>query len=80
MAIVSEAIRADRVLAAVAIDDAILAQANREEIGAAQGMLEAADALVQEATVWQQCDKKASLLFDAINQYRNAWEAAIDLI
>jgi YVTN family beta-propeller protein len=80
LAIVDEAVRADRVLAAVAIDDAILAEVDPEEIGEAQGMLEAADALVKEAAVWQEVDKKASLLFDAINQYRNAWDEAVDLI
>lgn len=80
LAIVDEAVRADRVLAAVAIDDAILAEVDPEEIGEAQGRLEAADALVKEAAVWQEIDKKASLLFDAINQYRNAWDETVDLI
>jgi len=78
LAIVDEAVRADRVLAAVAIDDAILAEIDPEEIGEAQGMLEAADALVKEAAVWQEVDQKASLLHRAINQYHNAWAAALD--
>lgn len=43
-------------------------------------MLEKGDALVKEASVWQELDKKAFLLYDAINQYRNAWQAAVDLI
>ena len=78
LAIVDEAVRADRVLAAVAIDDAILAEVDPETIGEAQGMLEAADALVKEAAVWQEVDKKAPLLHRAINQYHNAWAAALD--
>jgi YVTN family beta-propeller protein len=80
LAVIDEVIRADRVLVAVAIDDAIIAVADPEKIAGAQEMLEKGDALVKEAAVWQQLDKKASLLFDAISQYRNAWEAAIDLI
>ncbi len=80
LAIVDEIIRADRVLVAVAIDDAIVAIANPEKIAEAQEMLEKADALVKQAAVWQQLDKKASLLYDAINQYQKAWEAALDLI
>lgn len=65
---------------AVAIDDAIVAVADPEKIAEAQEMLEKGDALVKEAAVWQQFDKKASMLYDVINQYRNAWEAAVDLI
>lgn len=80
LSIVDEAIRADRVLAAVAINDAIVAAADAEDIGNAQEMLEQADALIKEATVWEQLDRKASLLRSVINQYQNAWEAALDLM
>ena len=80
LAVIDEAVRADRVLVAVAIDDAVVAVADPGKIAEAQEMLEKGDALVKEAAVWQQLDKKASLLSEAISQYRNAWEAAIDLI
>lgn len=80
LTIAHKAVRADRVLVAVAVDDAIVAVADPERIAEAQEMLEKADALVQEAAIWQQVDKKGSLLHEAINQYRNAWEAALDSI
>jgi hypothetical protein len=80
LSIIDEIVRADRVLVAVAIDDAIVSVANPQKIAEAQEMLEKGDALIKEAAVWQQLDKKASLLYDAINQYRNAWKAAVDLI
>ncbi len=76
-AIIDETLRADRVLAAVAIDDAIVAGVDPEDIKKAQEILKKGDALVKEAAVWQQPDKKASLLFDAIGQYQNAWQAAL---
>jgi len=80
LAIVDQAVRADRVLAAVAIDDAIVAGIAPEDIKKAQGILEKGDALVEEAKVRQQLDKKASLLSNAIGQYQNAWQAALDLV
>ena len=80
LAIVDEAVRADRVLAAVAIDDTMLAKANPEKIGEAQGMLEAADALVREAAAWKEIEKKASLFHRAISQYHCAWAAAMNSI
>lgn len=80
LAIVDQAVRADRVLAAVAIDDAIVAGIDPEGIKKAQGILEKGDALVEEAKVRQQLDKKASLLSNAIGQYQNVWQAALDLV
>ncbi len=80
LAIVDEALRADRVLAAVAIDDAILAGAAPEDIARAQEFLEQGDALVKEAGIGQELDRKASLLGGAINQYQKAWETALDLV
>ncbi len=80
LAIVDEVTRADRVLVAVAIDDAIVAGVDSQKISEAQEILEIGDVLVKEAAVWEQLDKKASLLYDAINQYRNAWKATVDLI
>ena len=44
------------------------------------GVLGAARVVDKEISVWQELDKKASLLYDAIKQYRNAWQAAVDLI
>ena len=79
LAVVDEIVRADRVLVAVAIDDAIVAVADAEKIAEAQEMLEGGDALVKEAAVWEQLDKKSSLICEAINQYRTAWNAAADL-
>jgi YVTN family beta-propeller protein len=80
LAVVDETVRADRVLAAVVIDDAILAKADAAGIDRAQEMLKQADALAKEAAVWPQFDKKASVFCDAIDQYRNAWKAALDLV
>jgi YVTN family beta-propeller protein len=76
LAIVDQAVHADRVLAAVAIDDAIVGQKNSETIEQAQALLEKGDALVKEAKVWERMDKKATLLTDAISQYQAAWQAA----
>jgi len=80
LAIISEVVRADRVLAAVAIDDAIVSGIAREDIGKAYGILEEGDALIKEAAVWEELDKKASLLSDAIGLYQSAWGAALDLV
>jgi YVTN family beta-propeller protein len=80
LAIVDEVVRADRVLAAVAIDDAILAKANVAGLDKVQQMLEQADALVKEAAVWPVLDKKALLLQEAIGQYEKAWEATRGLV
>ena len=79
LAVIDEVVRADRVLVAVAIDDAIVAVADAEKIAEAQEMLEEGDALVKEAAVWEQLDKKSALLREAINQYRDAWVVAADL-
>lgn len=80
LTIVDEVVRAGRVLAAVVIDDAILAQADSAGLDQAQKMLEEADALIQEARVWQPIDKKKSLLGEAFGQYQKAWEAALRLV
>ena len=80
LAIIDEAVRADRVLVAVAIDDAIVAVADPEKIAEAQEILENGDALAKQAAAEQGLDSKVSLLQDAISQYRNAWGAAVDLI
>jgi hypothetical protein len=80
LAIADAVVRADRVLVAVAIDDAIVAGADSEEIGKAQEMLEQGDALAKEAALWQDLDRKVDLLDGAINQYRDAWTAAVTLL
>lgn len=80
LTIVDEEVRADRVLAAVAIDDAIMSQANIADLDKAQQELEQADALAKEAAVWPQVDKKASLFRDAIGGYEDAWETARNLV
>ena len=78
LAIVDEAVRAHRVLAAVAIDDAIVGAKPTETIEQAQALLESGNALVKEAKVWDQMDKKAMLLTHAISEYQHAWQAALD--
>jgi len=80
LAIVDEIVRADRVLAAVAIDDAIMAQADPAGLDQAQKLLKEADALAQEAAVWPQLDKKTLLFHEAIGQYKDAWQAAWKLV
>ena len=77
LAIVNEELQADRVLAAVAIDDAIVAQADPKKIEQAQALLENGDSLVTEAKVWELTDKKADLLTNAISEFQNAWQAAL---
>lgn len=79
LAIVDEIVRADRVLAAVVLDDAIVSQADATGLEQAQKMLEEADAMAKEAAVWPQLDKKAILFHDAIGRYKEAWEAAFKL-
>ena len=78
LAIIDVAVRADRVLAAVAIDDAIVGGKNPETIEQAQTLLKNGDALVTEAKVWEQMDKKAALLTQAISEYQNSWQAALN--
>ena len=78
LAVVDEILRADRILAAVAIDDAIVSQKNPETIEQAQTRLRAGDDLVKEAAVWSQMDKKALLMEEAILAFQNAWETALD--
>ena len=80
LAIIDETVRADRVLVAVAIDDAIVAVADTEKISEAQEILETGDALIKQAAVEQGLDGKISLLQNAINQFRNAWRMTVDLI
>jgi len=80
LAIVDEIVRADRVLAAVVIDDAILAQADSAGLDHSQEMLEQADALAKEAAIWPQLDKRTLLFHDALVQYQDAWEAAMKLV
>ena len=80
LAIVDEIVRADRVLAAVVIDDAIVAQADSAGLDQAQEMLVQVDALVKGAGVWPQLEKKTSLLSEAIGQYRETWMAAQALL
>ena len=80
LAIVDEVIRADRVLAAVAIDDAIVAKVNATGIKNAQQMLKQADDLAKQAAAWQQLEKKSSVFCDAIGAYRNAWDTARKLV
>jgi len=79
LAIVDEVVRADRVLAAVVIDDAIVAQADSAGLDGAQKMLEEADALAKEAAVWPVLDRKSTLLQEAIGRYKEAREAALKL-
>jgi YVTN family beta-propeller protein len=78
LAIIDEAVRADRVLAAVAIDDAIVGGTDPETIERAQALLKNGDALVKEAKVWEQMDRKAALLTNAISEYQHAWQAALN--
>ena len=78
LTIIDETLRADRVLVAVAIDDAIVAEADPESIEQAQALMEDGDALVAEAKAWELMDKKAVLLSDAISKYQHAWQAALD--
>jgi YVTN family beta-propeller protein len=78
LSIVDAIIRADRVLAAVVIDDAIVAIADPAKIAEAQEMLEKGDSLVKEASSRQELDQKILLLQSAIDCYSNAWEAALD--
>lgn len=78
LAVTDEAVSADRVLAAVAIDDAIVGGKNSEAIEQAQALLENGDALVTEAKVWELMNKKADLLSNAISEYQKAWQAALD--
>ena len=80
LAIVDEVVRANRVLATVVIDDAIVAQADSAGLDQAQEMLEQADALAKEAAVWPVLDRKSTLLQEAIAQYKKAWEAARKLV
>ncbi|NQV34188.1 MAG: YncE family protein [Phycisphaeraceae bacterium] len=78
LAISDAVVRAHRVLAAVAIDDAIVGAKPTETIEQAQALLENGNALVKEAKVWDQMDKKAMLLTHAISEYQHAWQAALD--
>ena len=78
LAIADEAVRADRVLVAVVIDDAIVAIADPEKIAEAQEMLEKGDSLVKEAALQQQLDQKILLLQSAIDCYGDAWAVALD--
>jgi YVTN family beta-propeller protein len=80
LAIADETVRADRVLAAVAIDDAIMAQAAADALAQAQDIMEQGDVLVKEAGLGPELSRRASLLSDAITQYQNAWEAALVLL
>ncbi|MHC4642279.1 MAG: beta-propeller fold lactonase family protein, partial [Planctomycetota bacterium] len=76
LAITDEVLRADRVLAAVAIDDAIVAGVAPEEIEQAQESLETGDVLVKTAAKEQEPQKKAPLLYRAIKLYQDTWETA----
>lgn len=80
LAIADEIVRADRVLAAVVIDDAIVARADSASLDQAQEMLVQAHALVKEAGVWPVLDRKSALLQEAIAQYQKTWEAARALV
>ena len=78
LAVTDEAVRADRILAAVAVDDAIVSQKDPETIAQAQTLLEDGNGLAKEARLWDQMDKKAALFANAINAYQQAWQAASD--
>lgn len=80
LAIVDEVVRADRVLAAVAIDDALVAKADAAGLDKAQKLLQEADTTAKEAAVWPQLDKKTTLFREAITGYRAAWDAAVKLV
>jgi len=80
LAIIDETVRAGRVLVAVVIDDAIVASTDPEKIAAVHEILKNGDTLTKQAAVAQGLDEKISLLQHAINQYRNAWRAAVNLI
>jgi len=80
LAVVNEVVRADRVLAAVAMDDAIMAQVKAADLDPVQQTLEQGDACARQAAVWPQLEKKASLLHEAISDYQGAWEMVRDLV
>jgi YVTN family beta-propeller protein len=80
LAVVNEAVRAHRVLVAVAIDDAIMAGVDHDAMAQAQEVLQEGDALVKEASLGTELTRKASLLGDAISQYQNARQAALSAV
>jgi YVTN family beta-propeller protein len=79
LAIADEAVRADRVLAAVAMDDAIMAGAKADALAQVQAVLVEGDTRVREAGLGHPLDRKAALLGDAIDAFQRAWEAALGL-
>ncbi len=77
LAIVSQIVRANRVLAAVAIDDVIVGETDLKIIEPAQALLQAGNALVKEAMVWEEMDEKAARFTNAIRKYQHAWQVAL---
>jgi YVTN family beta-propeller protein len=74
--IAEELVRADRVLAAVAIDDAIVGAADPSGLMKAQAKLVEGDALLKAASLEEDLQTKGNLLCDAITEgYRAAWKA-----
>ena len=81
MAVVDTLVTADRRLAEVAIADAVDAGREGEDVDRAEQHLADGDARVEEAAEETDLQEKAALLYEAMhNDYRDAWEAAIDAV
>lgn len=81
LAIVDALVSADRALAEVAINDAIDAGGDAEEIAEAEGYLARGDEQVAAAAQQKSLGKRAALLYTAMDgSYRHAWSAAIDAL
>lgn len=81
LAVVEELVAIDRRLAEVALGDAINAGGEREELEESEAELARGDALVEQASLESSLQRKAALLYEAVdNAYRHSWEAAIDAL
>ena len=81
LAVVDSLVAADRALAEVAIQDAVDAGGDPEEIEEALDELAEGDALVEAAAGQSNLSRKAAFLYSAMDgAYRHAWESAIDAV
>ena len=81
LAIVDALVSADRALAEVAINDALDAGGEAEEIAEAQGYFARGDEQVAAAAKQKNLGLRAALLYTAMDgSYRHAWSAAIDAL
>jgi len=79
LSIVDLLVSADRSLAQIAIDDALAAGGDDDEIDEAQAQLLRGDDLVAKAAGQEDLDRRAARLYEAMdNAYRHAWSEAID--